>query len=90
MGLFKKERKKFGEILIDKGLATKKDIEEALRLQKEIFDTKQIQKKIGAILLEKGVIELEDIDKVLAEQGSGEGFFLKGIIYSLFHSKQPK
>lgn len=90
MWLFRKKKKKFGEILIKKGLATKEDIEDALRIQKEIRETKQIQKQIGAILQERGVIETEDIDNVLAEQRQGENLLLKGLVYSIFHSKQPK
>ena len=87
MGIFKKNRKKFGEILIEKGLDTKSDIEEALKVQKEILGAKQIQKKIGAILCEKGVIEMADVESVLEEQRRFEGFILKGLIYSIFHSK---
>ena len=88
MGLFrKKNRKKFGEILIEKGLATKDDIEGALKIQKDIREAKQTQKKIGAILHEKGIIDLEDIEDVVEEQKRFEGFLLKGLIYSIFHSK---
>lgn len=90
MGLFNRQRKKFGEILIEKGLASKEDVEEALKIQKEILETKQVQKNIGTILSEKGIIDLEDIDGVLAEQRRREGFLLKGLIYSIFHSKQPR
>lgn len=90
MGLFKRKRKRFGEILVERGLATKEDIEDALKVQREIRETKQIQKQIGAILHEKGVIELDDIDNVLEEQKNAENFLLKGLIYSIFHSKQPK
>ncbi len=87
MDLFKRNKKKFGEIVIEKGLATQKDVEEALRLQKELEENKQDQKKIGAILHEKGIIDLEDIEEIVAEQRRGEGFILKGLIYSIFHSK---
>ena len=87
MGLFKRNRKKFGQILIEKSLATKEEIEEALGIQRELDKTKRIQKKIGAILHEKGVIELEDIENTLEEQRRMEGFILKGLIYSIFHSK---
>lgn len=87
MGLFKKNRKKFGEILIERGLATKSDVEEALKVQKEIREAKQTQKKIGAILCEKGVIEMADVENVLEVQRRFEGFILKGLIYSIFHSK---
>ena len=87
MGIFKKNRKKFGEILIEKGLATKSDVDEALKIQRETWEAKQIQKKIGAILCEKGVIEMADVENVLDEQRRFEGFILKGLIYSIFHSK---
>lgn len=87
---FKKKHKRFGEILIEKGLATREEVEEALRLQREIRDTKNIQKQIGIILHEKGVIGIEDIDNVLEEQKQAENFLLKGLIYSIFHSTQPK
>ena len=90
MSLFKKKRPKFGEILIEKGLATQKDVEEALKIQKEIWETKQIQKNLGAILNEKGIIDVEDIENVLQEQKRREGLILKGFIYSIFHSGQPK
>lgn len=90
MGLFKKNRPKFGEILIEKGLATQKDVEEALKIQKEVWETRQIQKNIGTILNEKGIIGAEDIESVLEEQKRREGVILKGLIYSIFHSAQPK
>lgn len=87
MGLFRKKRKRFGEILVEKGLATKDQIEAALKVQREILETKQIQKKIGVILHEKGVIDLEDIDDVLETQKRLEGFILRGWIYSMFQSR---
>lgn len=91
MGLFgRKEKDRFGEILIAKGLATRKDVEEALKIQKEIREARQVQKAIGTILSEKGVIGPEDIDIVLQEQKKRDGFIIRGLIYSIFHSKQPK
>ena len=90
MGFFCRKRKKLGEILIEKGLATKVQVEEALKAQKELWDNRHIQKKIGAILYEKGVIGTEDVDQALAEQKRLEGFILKGVIYSIFHSGQPR
>ena len=90
MSFFKKKRKMFGEILIEKGLATKEDVENALKAQREIWETKRVQKKIGDILNEKGVIELEDIEDVLKEQKKFEGFLLDSLVYSIFHSKQPR
>lgn len=90
MGFFCRKRKKLGEILIEKALATREQVEDALRIQKELWETKQVQKKIGVILYEKGVIGMEDVDEALAEQKRLEGFILKGLIYSIFHSGQPK
>jgi len=90
MGLFKKKRPKFGELAIEMGLATPKDIDEALAAQKEIWETKKIQKNIGTILNEKGILSVEDVDTVLVKQKQREGFILSGIIYSIFHSGQPK
>lgn len=87
MSLFKRNKKKFGQILIERGLATKEDIEEALRIQRELAETKRVQKKIGVILNEKGIIELADIENTLDEQRRMEGFILKGLVYSIFHSK---
>ena len=87
MALFKRNRKKFGQILIERGLATKEEIEEALRIQRELGETKRVQKKIGVILNEKGIIELADIENTLDEQRRMEGFILKGLIYSIFNSK---
>jgi len=41
-------------------------------------------------LYEKGVIDTEDVDQALAEQKRLEGFILKGVIYSIFHSGQTR
>ena len=90
MGIFKQNRPKFGEILIAKGLATPKDVDEALKFQKEMRETRQVQKNLGTILHEKGLIDLDDIKNVLDEQKRRDGFLLKGLIYSLFHSGMPK
>lgn len=87
MSLFRRDRKKFGEILVERGLATKEDVEDALKIQRETWQVKQVQKRIGTILYEKGVIDLEDIDKVLETQKQLEGFILKSWIYSMFHSR---
>lgn len=90
MGLFKRNPKKFGEILVEKGLASLKDVEEALRTQQEIWEKKRIQLKLGTILYEKGIIDIDDIEEVLKEQKRLEEFVLGSFIYSIFHSKQPK
>ncbi len=90
MGLFRRKRPKFGEILVERGLATQNDIDEALKIQKELREANQIQKNLGTILTEKGDIGMEDIDAVLEEQKRREGFIRNGLIYSIFHSGQPK
>ncbi len=91
MGLFRrKEKDRFGEILIEKGLATRGVVEEALKIQKDIRETSRVYKAIGAILTEKGVIGPEDIDVVIQEQKKRDGFIIKWWIYSIFHSMQPK
>jgi len=87
MALFKRMKKKFGEILIERGLATKDEVVEALRIQRELNETKRVQKKIGVILNEKGIIEMADIENTLDEQRRMEGFILKGLVYSIFNSK---
>lgn len=90
MGLFAGKREKLGEILIKNGLATKEQVEDALDTQKEIRDTKKIEKTLGAILVERGIITSEDVVGALKEQRAKEGFILKGLIYSIFHSKSPR
>jgi len=87
MGFFRKKREKFGEILIKKGLATREEIENALREQKELREAKNIQKEIGAILCERGVICMEDVEDTLREQKRMDDYILKSLVYWLFHSK---
>lgn len=65
-------KKRFGEIAIAKGLATKKDIAEALRLQKEYAEKHKIHKEIGAILTEKGIFNADDVKFILEEQKNNE------------------
>lgn len=86
MSFWYKKKRKFGEIAVEKGLASKEQVEDALKVQRELLTTKQIQKKIGIILNEKGVLDLEDIERVLDEQRR-DGFILKGIIYSIFNAR---
>ncbi len=64
----RKKRKKFGEIAIEKGLASRQDINEALRIQKEYDEKHKIHKEIGAILTEKGVFTPDDVKTILEEQ----------------------
>jgi hypothetical protein len=62
--------KKFGEIAVDKGLASREEVEEALKDQKEYREKHKIHKKIGVILTEKGVLTSDDIKNILEEQKS--------------------
>jgi small-conductance mechanosensitive channel len=67
--IFRKRKiKRFGEIAVDKGLASEEDIREALRIQKEYAEKHKVHKEIGAILTEKGVLSPEDVKSILEEQ----------------------
>ena len=61
-------RKKFGEIAILKGYISKKDVKEALSLQREHIRKDNTHKQIGAILMEKGILTAGDIEKILENQ----------------------
>jgi len=54
---------KIGEILIQEGLITKSQLEEALNHQNSNPD-----KKIGEILIEKGYLTYDDFENILAKQ----------------------
>ena len=66
--LKRKKAKLFGEIAIEKGLASEKDIAEALATQKEYLKIHNIHKEIGVILTEKGVLTPNDVKTILEEQ----------------------
>jgi hypothetical protein len=87
MGLFRKRTKKFGEVLIEKGYASREEVEAALREQRQISELKGIEKTIGDILYEKGIIDVEQIEEVLEAQKRSDGFFVKNLMYWMFHSK---
>ncbi|MDD5634510.1 MAG: hypothetical protein PHW46_04455 [Candidatus Omnitrophica bacterium] len=63
----------FGDIAVNKGLATQKEIDEALVIQKEYEKRNRIHKEIGAILTEKGILTPKDVKKILEEQRSHRG-----------------
>ncbi len=68
-GFLKRRKiKRFGEIAVSKGLASEKDIAEALNIQKEYEEIHKIHKKIGTILTEKGVLAPSDVKMILEEQ----------------------
>jgi hypothetical protein len=82
-GIFKgKKVKKFGEIAVDKGLASEKEVREALEAQKEYMAKHKIHKQIGAILTEKGVLTPNDVRTILEEQKSRKS--LMAWFYALF------
>ena len=66
--LKRKKAKLFGEIAVEKGLASEKDIAEALAAQKEYVKTHKIHKEIGVFLTEKGILTPNDVKAILEEQ----------------------
>lgn len=70
---FFKRKKRFGEIAVDKGLVSKRDVEAALRDQEEYAEKHKIHKEIGAILTEKGIITPNDVVMILEEQKDRTG-----------------
>lgn len=58
------EGKKLGEILVDMGIVTEKQVEEALEQQRNSGGTK----RIGEILVEKGWIREEQVRQALLVQ----------------------
>ena len=82
VAIFKK-RKKFGEIAVEKGLITKRQLAQALAEQRESQSRGRIQKKIGSILLEKGFIEISEIAEVLEQQKNSTFWSWLGAFFSL-------
>lgn len=66
--LKRKKAKRFGEIAVGKGLASEKDIAEALKIQKEYAEKHATHKEIGAILTKKGILTPDDVKTILEEQ----------------------
>ncbi|MFH1553153.1 MAG: hypothetical protein ABID83_05930 [Candidatus Omnitrophota bacterium] len=66
--LKRKKAKRFGEIAVNKGLVSEKEVAEALKIQKEYDEKHAIHKKIGAILTEKRVLTPDDVKTILEEQ----------------------
>ncbi|MFH1877648.1 MAG: hypothetical protein ABH883_02465 [Candidatus Omnitrophota bacterium] len=64
----RKKVKKFGEIAINRGLVSEKDVKEALKYQQEYSEMHKIHKEIGAILTEKGILTPSDVKLILEEQ----------------------
>ena len=64
----RRKGKLFGEIAVEKGLASQKDIDEALEIQEEYEKKHKTHKLIGAILTEKEVLTPQDVKGILEEQ----------------------
>ena len=58
--------KRIGKILLDFGVLSSKQLQEALSVQRE----KENEMKLGEILLRKGYVKREEIDRALEIQGS--------------------
>jgi hypothetical protein len=66
--IIKKQGEAFGRIAVEKGFATKKDIEKALAYQKKEFQRAKLRKLIGDILVESQVITVKQKNAILKEQ----------------------
>ena len=73
--LKRKKAMQFGQIAIKNGLATEKDVQEALLIQEEYARQHRLQKEIGAILTEKGILTPKDVEKILEIQKPVTGMF---------------
>ena len=67
MGL-KPSEKRFGEIAVDKGFATKDQINIALEIQTEEDNSEGQHRPIGRLLFNLGYINVSQIEKILAAQ----------------------
>lgn len=66
--IVRKSGEEFGKITIEKGLATKVDINQALKLQKKEFKKSRHKKLIGDILVESRILTTKQKDLILKEQ----------------------
>ncbi len=83
-GIFRRKKgSRFGEIAVKKGLASEKDIEEALKAQREYDQMHKTHKKIGAILTEKGILTPDDVTLILEEQRKDQS--LMAWFYAFFN-----
>jgi mannitol/fructose-specific phosphotransferase system IIA component (Ntr-type) len=64
----RKKTKRFGEIAIDRGLASEEDVKEALQIQQKYEEKHKVHKEIGAIMTEKGILTPNDVKSILDEQ----------------------
>nr|WP_320190353.1 FapA family protein [uncultured Desulfobacter sp.] len=66
--IVRKSGEEFGKIAIDKGLASKVDINQALELQKKEFKKSRHKKLIGDILVEAQILTTKQKNLILKEQ----------------------
>ncbi|MCP3874760.1 MAG: DUF342 domain-containing protein, partial [Desulfobacteraceae bacterium] len=66
--IVKKRGEEFGKIAIEKGFATKEDVDKALDQQKNEFKRAKIKKMIGDILVESHVLTTKQRNTILKEQ----------------------
>lgn len=66
--IVKKRGEEFGKIAIDRGFATRLDVQKALEFQKKEFKRARIKKLIGDILVESRVITTKQKNNILKEQ----------------------
>jgi hypothetical protein len=66
--IVRKSGEEFGKIAVEKGLATKIDINQALALQKNEFKKSRHKKLIGDILVENRILTTKQKDLILKEQ----------------------
>ncbi|MCK5100768.1 MAG: hypothetical protein KAR45_21845, partial [Desulfobacteraceae bacterium] len=66
--IIQKQGIEFGKIAVEKGLATKQDIEKALLVQKSAFKKAKLKKLIGDILVDSEIITVKQRDQILEQQ----------------------
>ena len=66
--IIKKRGEEFGRIAIEKGFASKIDVQKAISFQKEEFKRARVRKLIGDILVESRVITAKQKNYILKEQ----------------------
>ena len=68
LGAFSSRDRVFGEIVVQNGFAAKKDIDQALEMQKRLFTQTQAVIPIGDVLVRAGILSDEQRDTILSIQ----------------------
>ena len=63
----KAARKLFGEMAVHKGYCSRKDVEKALEIQRELTETGQTPKMLGLIMLQEAMIDNSQFIDLLKE-----------------------